>query len=68
MVLAIFVGGIILGFSLGFATMAVMASRGLRGQSEEAQELGDNPTRAYSPIRNSVRALGTSVVLLTPWL
>ena len=28
MVLAIFVGGIILGFSLGFATMAVMAARG----------------------------------------
>ena len=38
MVLAIFAGGIFLGFSLGFATMAVVAARGSRFQSEEAQE------------------------------
>ncbi len=41
MVLAIFVGGIFLGFSLGFATMALVAARGLRLQGEEAQEIGD---------------------------
>jgi hypothetical protein len=68
MFLAIFVGGIFLGFSLGFATMAAVAAWGHRGQSEEAQELEDNPSRAYSPIGKPVRALGTPVVLLTPWL
>ena len=40
MVLGIFIGGIFLGFSLGFATMALVAARGLRFQSEEAQEIG----------------------------
>ena len=38
MVLGIFIGGIFLGFSLGFATMALLAARSFRFQSEEAQE------------------------------
>jgi hypothetical protein len=38
MVLAIFIGGIFLGFSLGFAIMALVAARGSRFQSEAAQE------------------------------
>ena len=68
MVLAIFVGGIILGFSLGFATMAAMAGRGGRGQSEGLEEMRNNLTRADSPTRNPSRALGTPAILLTPWL
>ena len=72
MVLAIFVGGIFLGFSLGFATMAVVAARGARFQSEEAQEVEGYLTGACSPSRKfspSLRArLQTPGVLLTPWL
>ena len=51
MVLGIFIGGIFLGFSLGFAIMALVAARGLRFQSEEAQAIEDYPACAYSPIR-----------------
>ena len=65
MVLGIFVGGIFLGFSLGFATMALVAARGLRLQSEEAQEIGGYPTCAYSPIRKFSPSLQASGVLLT---
>ena len=66
MVLAIFVGGIILGFSLGFATMAVMASRGLRGQSEEAPEMADYLSTARSFRHKVSPALQSPDVLLTP--
>ena len=70
MVLAIFVGGIFLGFSLGFAAMAVVAARGYRFQSEEAPETEDYLACAYSPIRQSIPSLRgrpqTSGVLLTP--
>ena len=70
MVLAIFVGGIFLGFSLGFATMALVAARGLRFQSEEAQAIGSYLACAYSPIRKFSPSLGArpqaSGVLLTP--
>ena len=38
MVIGIFVGGIFLGFSLGFATMALVSARNDRLQGEEAQE------------------------------
>ena len=38
MVIGIFVGGIFLGFSLGFATMALVSARNNRLQGEEAQE------------------------------
>lgn len=38
MVLIIFVGGIFLGFALGFATMALLAARGDRVQFEKAVE------------------------------
>jgi hypothetical protein len=51
MVLGIFIGGIFLGFSLGFATMAMYAARGPRAQREEAPAIGDNLVCAYSPIR-----------------
>jgi len=37
MVMGIFVGGIFLGFSLGFATMALVSARNNRLQGEEAQ-------------------------------
>jgi hypothetical protein len=68
MVLVIFVGGIILGFSLGFATMAAMAARDRHLQWEEAQELESNPAGAYSPTRKLSGLLRTPAVLLTPWL
>ncbi len=55
--LAIFIGGIFLGFSLGFATMALVAARGLRHQSEEEQEIKDYPACAYVPIRKFSPAL-----------
>ena len=38
MVIGIFVGGIFLGFSLGFATMALVSARNNRLQGEEAPE------------------------------
>ena len=70
MVLGIFIGGIFLGFSLGFATMAVVAARGPRLHSEEAQEIGGYLACAYSPIRKFSPALRArpqaSGVLLTP--
>jgi hypothetical protein len=70
MVLAIFIGGIFLGFSLGFATMAVVAAWGSRFQGEEAQEIKGYPACAYSPIRKfspllRARPQATGV-LLTP--
>ena len=51
MVLGIFIGGIFLGFSVGFATMALVAARDLRLKGEAAQEIGDYPACAYTPIR-----------------
>jgi hypothetical protein len=70
MVLAIFVGGMFLGFSLGFATMALLAARGPRFQSEEAQTMRDNLACIYSPIRKfrPVRLVRpqSSGILLTP--
>jgi hypothetical protein len=70
MVLAIFIGGIFLGFSLGFAAMAVVAARGCRFQSDGAEELGDYLACAYSPIRESIPLRRgrphTPGVLLTP--
>jgi hypothetical protein len=69
MVIVIFVGGIFLGFSLGCATMALVDAKGLRLQSEEAQENGGNLPRAYSPNRKISPALRSrpqvSGVLLT---
>lgn len=71
MVLGIFIGGIFLGFSLGFATMALMAARGLRLQSQEAPGMEDYPACAYTPIRSFTPALRprrqVSAILLTPW-
>jgi len=57
MVIGIFVGGIFLGFSLGFATMALMSARHNRLQGEEAQETTGLLPRAASPIRRGNRSL-----------
>jgi hypothetical protein len=72
MVIGIFVGGIFLGFSLGFATMALVSVRNNRLQGEEAQETTDQLICAASPIRGvnrllpaRLRASGESC-LLTP--
>ena len=51
MVIVIFVGGIFLGFALGFATMALLAVRGHRLQCEKARE-----TSGYAPRRRVDRA------------
>ena len=49
MVIGIFVGGIFLGFSLGFATMALVSARNNRLQGEEAQETtGQSYLRSFS--------------------
>jgi hypothetical protein len=68
MVVAVFVGGIFLGFSLGFAAMAAVVARGPRGQSEEAQEVDVHLSRRRSPINKFSRALRNPEVFLTPWL
>jgi hypothetical protein len=72
MVIGIFVVGIFLGFSLGFATMALVSARNNRLQGEEAQETTDQLICAASPIRGvnrspsaRLRASGESC-LLTP--
>ena len=57
MVIGIFVGGIFLGFSLGFATMALVSARNNRLQGEEAQETTDQLICAASPIRGVNRSL-----------
>jgi len=51
MVIVIFVGGMFLGFALGFATMALSAARGHRLQGEKTRETSD-----YSPRRRVDRA------------
>jgi hypothetical protein len=50
MVIVIFVG-IFLGFSLGFATMALLSARNYRLQCEEAQKKSSQLISAPSPIR-----------------
>jgi hypothetical protein len=72
MVIGIFVGGIFLGFSLGFATMALVSARNNRLQGEEEQETAGHLIRAASPMRRvnpslpaRPRASGESC-LLTP--
>jgi hypothetical protein len=57
MVIGIFIGGIFLGFSLGFATMALVSARHDRLQGEEAQETTGHLPRAASPIRGVNRSL-----------
>jgi hypothetical protein len=49
MVLGIFIGGIVVGFSVGFALMALLAASGSGFQSEEAEAVGEHPACAYSP-------------------
>jgi hypothetical protein len=71
MALGIFIGGIFLGFSLGFATMALVAARGVRLQGQEAIGMEDYPACAYTPIRTVSPAFRSrpqvSEILLTPW-
>lgn len=57
MIIGIFVGGIFLGFSLGFATMALVSARNNRLQDEEAQETTGHLIRAASPILGVNRSL-----------
>jgi len=57
MVIGIFIGGIFLGFSLGFATMALVSARNNRLQGEEAQETTDQLIVADSAIRGVNRSL-----------
>ena len=71
MVIVIFVG-IFLGFSLGFAAMALVSARNYRLQCEEAQETSRQLTSGPSPIRRFTplvparpQAAGASC-LLTP--
>ena len=70
MALVLFVGSMFLGFALGFATMAMVAARDRRFQSEPAPAMEDNPACAYSPARkfSPVRRARpqASGVLLTP--
>lgn len=50
MVIVIFVGGIFLGFTLGLATMALLAARGHRLQCEKLREAsGYSPRRRVDP-------------------
>jgi hypothetical protein len=70
MVLGIFVGGIFLGFSLGLATMAVVAARSLRSQTAKAAEVVDYSFCAYPSIRKlspgqPLRPRGSGI-MLTP--
>jgi hypothetical protein len=57
MVIGIFVGGIFLGFSLGFATMALVSARNNRLQGEAVQETTDQLIGAASSIRRVNRSL-----------
>ena len=57
MVIGIFIGGIFLGFSLGFATMALVSARNNRLQGEEAPETTGQLIRAAAPIRGVNRSL-----------
>jgi hypothetical protein len=57
MVIGIFVGGIFLGFSLGFATMALVSARNNRLQDEEAPETTAHLICATSPIPMVSRSL-----------
>ena len=72
MVIGIFVGGIFLGFSLGFATMALVSARNYRLQCEEAQEtssqLASGPSRIhrFSPLLPARPQVSGASCLLTP--
>jgi len=70
MVIGILVGGIFLGFSLGFATMALVSARSNRFQGEEAPETTGHLVCAASPIRRFNRSLAAqssgASCLLTP--
>ena len=57
MVIGILVSGIFLGFSLGFATMALVSARNNRLQGEEAQETIGHLICEDSPIRGVNRSL-----------
>jgi len=71
MVIVIFVG-ICLGFSLGFATMALVSARNYRLQCKEAQEtrsqltIGPSPIRRFSPLLPARPQISGASCLLTP--
>ena len=71
MVIGIFAGGIFLGFSLGFATMALVSARHNRLQGEEAQETGhliceDSPIRGVNRSLPAMPQTSGESCLLTP--
>jgi hypothetical protein len=68
MVLGIFIGGIILGFSVGFATMALVAARGLRLKGDAAQEIRNYPACACTPMRKFSPALRARAQASGVWL
>ena len=57
MVIGIFIGGIFLGFSLGFATMALVSARNNRLQGEAAPETAGHLICEDSRIRRVNRPL-----------
>jgi hypothetical protein len=57
MVIGILVSGIFLGFSLGFATMALVSARNNRLQGEEAQKTAGHLICEDSPSRKVSRSL-----------
>jgi hypothetical protein len=71
MALVTFVGGISLGFILGFVIMALLAIRGSRFQSEEAKMVKSYPACANTPMRTFSPALmarpQVSGAWFTPW-
>lgn len=56
MVIGILVGGMFLGFSLGFATMALVSARNNRLQGEEALETTGDLIGAACPVRRVKRS------------
>jgi len=72
MVIGILVGGIFLGFSLGFATMALLSARNYRLQCEEAQKKSSqligapSPIRRFTPLRPARPQTSGASCLLTP--
>jgi hypothetical protein len=67
MVIVIFAAGIFLGFSLGFATMALKSARDYRLQCQEVRETRGQLVYRYSSLRrfnpNRRRASGSSYLV-----
>ena len=71
MVIGILVGGIFLGFSLGFATMALVSARNNRLQGEAQETTGhliceDSPIRKVNRSRPAMPQASGESCLFTP--